>query len=106
MKTQILILTFLSVVSCQELFHQKLKPWEKLGLTSKEYKLARDSSISEDMIKRLVSTGIDIKTYVSKPWKKYHITECQWLSLKRSGLSDEDIELLTRHRKHRIRCKR
>lgn len=91
--------------SCQELFHQQLKPWEKLGLTSSEYKLARDSSLSEKLIKQIISTGIDIKTYLSKPWKKYNITACQWLSLKRSGLPDEDIELLTRHRKYRIRCK-
>lgn len=106
MKTLPLLLILFSMSYCQELFHQRLKPWEKLGLTSTEYKLARDSSLSDETIKKLISTGIEIDVYLSKPWEKYHIKECQWFALVRSGLSDEDIELLTRHRKYRIRCRR
>jgi hypothetical protein len=91
MKVPFLILVFLSVCGAQEYFTQDLKPWEKLGITSKEYAAANERSISTDSIKIITSHGIGIFEYLSEPWKSDSISREEWFGYHRKGLTSKNI---------------
>jgi hypothetical protein len=91
MKTTLLIITILSVLHAQDYFTQKIKPWEKLGITSKEYAAASELGISEDSIKIITSYGIGIFEYISKPWKKDSISREKWFEYHKKGFTSKNI---------------
>lgn len=65
--------------------------WEKLGLTSKEYKMARDNNMTDEDIGNVLSAGVSIKKHLLYPWKPLEITENEWYSYVRSGLDSVQI---------------
>lgn len=85
------ILLLVSLSYSDSLFVQELKPWEKLGTTSKEYYEAQLRNFPEDSIRYIISYGIGISEYFSAPWIKLNISIDQWLLYRKQGLSDEDI---------------
>jgi hypothetical protein len=69
-----------------------IMPWEALGLTSNEYKIARDNGLTDSAIADILSVGVTIKKHLSEPWKRLEITEKDWYGYVRSGLDSVQIE--------------
>jgi hypothetical protein len=87
----IIIITLISICHAQDFFSQNLKPWEKLGITSKEYAAANERGISEDSIKIITSYGIGIFEYISEPWKTDSISREKWLEYHKNGFTSKNI---------------
>lgn len=100
--TAIIILLIFQAIYSQE----RMKKWEELGITSKEYKLSIDNNISEEKIKDIISIGVTITEYVKKPWVELNIKEKQWYELLRNGYTKEDIKKKVeqdRLKKHKVK---
>lgn len=69
------------------------KIWERLGLSQTEWKMVQDNNIPINKVEKLLKDGIGISEYVKKPWIELKITEDQWISKRRDGLTNYDIEL-------------
>lgn len=85
----IFVITF-SLMSQSDM-NSGLKPWELLGITSKEYQIARENDISDKKIKDIVCIGYSVIDYVEEPWVELNTTEPKWMKFKRQGMTDEDI---------------
>lgn len=86
-----LLLSFL-YVKAQDSTMLNIKPWEKLGTTSKEWHEAQLRGFSDDSIKIVISYGINLSDYFKQPWVALSITCSQWLDYRKQGLIDEDIK--------------
>ena len=97
---KLLVLFVLTVIVQAQ--RPEIMPWEKLGLSSQEYKEAKAYHISDEKIKFIVSSGVSIRTHLSQPWARYGISEEKWYTYVRKGFDHyrikEEVE-----RKHRIR---
>ncbi len=71
-------------------------PWLKYGLSQTEWKMITDNEIPIPKVEELLQIGVDIGEYVRKPWADLGMSEKDWLSKRRSGLSSYDIELEAR----------
>jgi len=91
MKTMLFIVGLLSICFGQDYFTQSLKPWEKLGITSKEYAAANKRGISEDSIKIITTYGIGIFEYISEPWVPDSISREKWFEYRQKGLTSKNI---------------
>jgi hypothetical protein len=78
---------------CLPLFAQDdSRPWERLGLSLTEWKLIQDNNMPMSKVEDLLKDGIGISEYFKSPWKTLGMTEEQWITKRRSGLTSYDIE--------------
>ena len=91
MKSITFILVFVSVCISQDYFTQNLKPWERLGITSKEYSIAQQNGMPEDSIKFLTRQGIGIIEYYSHPWDSIGVSRERWFEYRHLGYADDMI---------------
>lgn len=75
--------------------------WEAHGVTSSEWKTAIDSGITEQKLSDLLSVGITVREYLSKPWNKFDIGEREWLKYIGRGLNDIEIAEKVQNRRNR-----
>jgi hypothetical protein len=73
---------------------EELKPWERLGITSKEYHECQLRSFPEDSIKYILKLGIMPSEYFQKPWQSLNIQLLEYFSYRKRGLSDDQIKTL------------
>ena len=90
----ICILAFLTHAQQDE-----ITPWEKLGISKTEWLLIQDNKIPMSKVAELLTSGIGIGEYVDKPWLRLNMSEDKWISKRRSGLTQEEIESKVRHHK-------
>jgi hypothetical protein len=93
MKKIIMMLMMLYVSISVFAQYGDIKPWEKLGITSKEYHEAHLNNFSDDSIKIIVSYGITVSEFFKKPWINLNLTCEQWLDYRKIGMTDNDIYL-------------
>ena len=94
MKT--LLITLMLLVSSalsQDTLLEDLKPWEKLGISSKEYHECQLREFPEDSIKLILSYGINPIQFFKKPWVSINITLIEWMGYRKAGLTDQEIYL-------------
>lgn len=75
----------------------EITPWEKLGISKTEWLLIQDNKIPMSKVGELLTSGIGIGEYVDRPWLKLNMSESKWISKRRSGLTQEEIERKVRH---------
>lgn len=85
--------TFLTIMllSTVSIAQESLKQWEKLGITSKEWHECQLRNFSDDSIKIIVSYGIMPSEFFQSPWLAHNLTCEQWLTKRKSGMTDEQI---------------
>lgn len=67
-----------------------LKP-EDLGISMDEFRMVREKGMSRNTLMHLLEVGVSPNEYFSEPWKKLGVTEDHWLSEKKAGMEDDDI---------------
>lgn len=70
-----------------------IRPWERLGLSTTEWKLIQDNNMPMSKVEKLLRDGIGITEYFDKPWEALGMSESKWMAKRRSGLTNYDIEL-------------
>ena len=65
--------------------------YEKLGLSEAEWGMVLDSHTPLSKVKFLLKSGISIAEYFRSPWKGLDMSEGEWISNRKSGLSDNDM---------------
>jgi hypothetical protein len=68
--------------------------YEKLGMSETEWGMVLDSHMPLSRVKYLLKSGISIAEYFKSPWKDLGLSEGEWISKRRSGLSDNDIKTI------------
>jgi hypothetical protein len=68
--------------------------YEKLGLSEAEWGMVLDSHMPVSKVNFLLKSGISISEYFRSPWKELGLTEGEWISKRKSGLSDADIRAI------------
>lgn len=91
MKALFLSIVMVSIVYSQDYFYDQLKPWEQLGITSKEYAAAYERGISDDSIRIMTRLGVGIFEYISCPWDSAGISREQWFNYRCAGLTSKNI---------------
>ena len=76
------------------------KPWERLGLSLTEWKLITDNDMPMRKVESLLKDGIGISEFFRKPWEPLGMSEARWIALRRSGLTNYDIEQQVRMANH------
>jgi|GEM_PF-1343901 len=69
------------------------RPWERLGLSTTEWKLIQDNDMPMSKVEKLLRDGIGITEYFDKPWEALGMSESKWMAKRRAGLTNYDIEL-------------
>ena len=64
---------------------------EELGITQAEFKKVKESGMSKSRLLKLLEIGVTPNEYFSEPWKKLGVTESYWLSQKKVGFADDDM---------------
>lgn len=90
------ICAFIFVAQAQQ---DEITPWEKLGISKTEWLLIQDNKIPMSKVAELLTSGIGIGEYVEKPWLRLEMSESKWISKRRSGLTQDEIERKVRHHK-------
>lgn len=85
----LMILTVTPLVFSQS--YDELKPWEKLGITSREWHEAQVRGFPDDSIKIVVSLGLTVSDWFKKPWERFGFTVEAYLAYRLKGYSDEDL---------------
>jgi hypothetical protein len=83
-----LLLIFFAVIIYAE---TDIKEWEKHGVTSKEWAIAKKHNIDIEKLDDLTSIGITIQEYLKKPWVINGLDESTWLKLRRLGWDEGKI---------------
>src|SRR4051812_185118 len=65
---------------------------EDMGITQEEFQKVKESGMSKAKFLKLLEVGISPNEYFSEPWKKLGVTEEHWLSEKKAGMADDDID--------------
>jgi len=91
MKSVLILFAMISCCFSQDYFTQSIKPWEKLGITSKEYAIAQKNGMPEDSIRLLIGNGIGITEYYSCPWDSIGISRERWFKYRHAGYTDKMI---------------
>jgi hypothetical protein len=65
---------------------------EDMGISQEEFQKVKESGMSKSKFLRLLEVGISPNEYFSEPWKKLGVTEDHWLSEKKGGMADDDID--------------
>ncbi len=64
---------------------------EDLGISQDELTLVKSKGMSKARVLQLLEIGISPNEYFSEPWKKLGVTEDHWVSEKKAGMEDDDI---------------
>ena len=86
---------FLSILLFSVLiFSQKQNEaeWKVLGLSQGEWDKCIANDITMKKLKYLLSRGITVSEYLSKPWITLGISERSWIKQREKGLNTEDIQ--------------
>ncbi len=67
------------------------KERDRLGLTQEEWEVCKVLKLSSSKVRELLSSGITLDEYSGSPWLAMHITEEEWIALRRQGMKDVDI---------------
>ncbi len=89
MKTLFLICTISAL-----LFSQDMRIWEKHGLTSTEWRIAKENGVSVETLDTLTSMGIHVSEYIVSPWDNLGINREQWFEFRSAGMSNSAIAKL------------
>jgi len=65
---------------------------EDLGISQEELQKVKERGMSRKTLMHLLEVGVSPNEYFSEPWKKLGVSEDHWLSEKKSGMADEDID--------------
>jgi hypothetical protein len=65
---------------------------EDMGISQEEFQKVKESGMSKSKFLKLLEVGISPNEYFSEPWKKLGVTEEHWLSEKKGGMADDDID--------------
>ncbi len=70
--------------------------YEKLGLSEAEWGMVLDAHMPLSKVNFLLKSGISISEYFRSPWKELGLSEGEWISKRKSGLSDADMSAMKR----------
>ena len=65
---------------------------EDMGISQEEFQKVKESGMSKTKFLKLLEVGISPNEYFSEPWKKLGVTEDHWLTEKKAGMADDDID--------------
>jgi hypothetical protein len=65
---------------------------EDMGISQEEFQKVKESGMSRSKFLKLLEVGISPNEYFSEPWKKLGVTEDHWLTEKKAGMADDDID--------------
>jgi len=65
---------------------------EDMGISQEEFQKVKESGMSKAKFLKLLEVGISPNEYFSEPWKKLGVTEEHWLTEKKAGMADDDID--------------
>lgn len=65
---------------------------EDMGISQEEFQRVKESGMSKSKFLKLLEVGISPNEYFSEPWKKLGVTEEHWLTEKKAGMADDDID--------------
>lgn len=65
---------------------------EEMGISQEEFQKVKESGMSKSKFLKLLEVGISPNEYFSEPWKKLGVTEDHWLTEKKAGMADDDID--------------
>ena len=65
---------------------------EDMGISQEEFQKVKESGMSKSKFLKLLEVGVSPNEYFSQPWKKLGVTEEHWLTEKKSGMADDDID--------------
>lgn len=65
---------------------------EDMGISQEEFQKVKESGMSKSKFLKLLEVGISPNEYFSEPWKKLGVTEDHWLTEKKGGMADDDID--------------
>src|SRR3954465_10593866 len=65
---------------------------EDMGISQEEFQKVKESGMSKAKFLKLLEVGISPNEYFSEPWKKLGVTEDHWLTEKKAGMADDDID--------------
>ena len=65
---------------------------EDMGISQEEFQKVKESGMSKSKFLKLLEVGISPNEYFSEPWKKLGVTEEHWLTEKKAGMADDDID--------------
>ncbi len=85
-----LFTAFNSVFAQQE--ERVEQEWKILGLSQTEWERCKQNDIDIKKVKHLLSRGVTVSEYLSKPWITLGISERAWINQREKGLNTEDIQ--------------
>ncbi len=65
---------------------------EDMGISQEEFQKVKESGMSKSKFLKLLEVGISPNEYFSEPWKKLGVTEDHWITEKKAGMADDDID--------------
>ena len=65
---------------------------EDMGISQEEFQKVKASGMSRSKFLKLLEVGISPNEYFSEPWKKLGVSEDHWLTEKKAGMADDDID--------------
>jgi hypothetical protein len=65
---------------------------EDLGISEEELQTVKERGMSKKTLMHLLEVGVSPNEYFSEPWKKLGVSEDHWLSEKKAGMADDDID--------------
>ncbi len=64
---------------------------EELGITQTEFSKVKTSGMPKSKLLRLLEIGVRPNQYFGEPWKKLGVSETYWLSQRKKGMEDDDV---------------
>ncbi len=86
------ILVYTTSVSVHAFDEWQNVNYDDLGITQAEYQRVKESGMSKAKLLELLEYGIMPNEYFSQPWKKLGVSEQKWISEKKAGMEDDDID--------------
>lgn len=65
---------------------------EDMGISQEEFQRVKESGMSKSKFLKLLEYGISPNEYFSEPWKKLGVSEEHWITEKKAGMADDDID--------------
>ncbi len=66
--------------------------YDDLGISQEEFQKVKETGMPRAKLMKLLELGISPNEYFSEPWKKLGVSEDHWLSEKKGGMADDDID--------------
>ncbi len=64
---------------------------EELGITQAEFTKVKSTGMPKSKLLKLLEIGVRPNQYFGEPWKKLGVTEAYWLSQRKLGMEDDDV---------------